>query len=249
MYRLFRILKKLLPKQLSEKFELKFRKLYSNLFIEKGDCHCTICNQSLKSFIDIEKGEKLCPACGSGKRHRRLFSILKEEYQQNEQILDFSPNIGFSYYARKAFGRNYLTTDYDSSSNTDFHLDIISIDKPDNQFDKVICYHVLEHIVDDAKAMSELFRILKKGGKCYIQTPYKVGEIYEDFTITSSEERLKHFHQEDHVRIYSVVAQKERLEKADFQVEIRHFKKGEHPREIQKFGFKEEEFILVATKL
>ena len=248
MYKIFRFFKTFLPKKLSEKLELKFRKYYSLLFVPKGDCVCTICNQKMQAFLDIEKGEKLCTACGSGKRHRRLFEILKEEYRPNERILDFSPNIGFSYYAKKIFGNNYLTTDYDSNSTTDYHFNITDIQFDENQLDKIICYHVLEHIIEDIKAMEELFRILKKGGICYIQTPYKSGEIYEDFSITSPEERLKHFEQEDHVRIYSVKAQKERLEKVGFRVEVRHFTNDTNQDQIQKFGFKEEEFILIARK-
>lgn len=35
---------------------------------------------------------------------------------------------------------------------------------PSNHFDCVICYHVLEHIPDDQKAMEEIFRVLKPGG-------------------------------------------------------------------------------------
>lgn len=248
MYQIFRLFKRILPKKLAEKFELKLRKVYTNLFISKGNCYCIICNQSLVSFMDIEKGEKLCPACGSGKRHRRLYSILKEDYNENERILDFSPNIGFSFYAHKELGKNYLTTDYDRSSNTDFHLDITSINKPDNRFDKIICYHVLEHIIDDATAISELYRILKRGGKCYIQTPFKSGEIYEDFNITSPKDRLMHFHQEDHVRIYSVNALKERLEKGGFKVDVKHFTLNDNLELTQKYGYKEEEFILIAEK-
>ena len=49
----------------------------------------------------------------------------------------------------------------------------------------------------------ELFRVLKPNGTVLIQTPFKDGEIYEDYAITSESERLIHFGQEDHVRIYS----------------------------------------------
>ncbi|MEJ6793130.1 MAG: hypothetical protein QNK89_10480 [Lacinutrix sp.] len=52
--------------------------------------------------------------------------------------------------------------------------------------------------------MSELLRILKPKGKCYIQTPFKTGDIYEDSDIKTEEQSLLHFGQEDHLRIYSV---------------------------------------------
>jgi ubiquinone/menaquinone biosynthesis C-methylase UbiE len=34
----------------------------------------------------------------------------------------------------------------------------------DNQYDVILCNHVLEHIPDDTKAMQELYRVLKPGG-------------------------------------------------------------------------------------
>jgi len=248
MYRIFRFLKKGIPKKWVIKNEIKFRKLYSNLFVAKGDCQCTICNQSLNHFLDIQKHEKLCPACGSGKRHRRLFRLLKSEVKNGANILDFSPNNGFSYYAKKQWGNHYFSSSYDQKDIADYHLDITKIDLPANKFDWIICYHVLEHISDDSKAMKELLRVLKPNGKCIIQTPFKEGEIYEDFSITSPEERLIHFHQEDHVRIYSVEALKSRLANVGFDVEVRTFSKSDHPEETEKYGFKDEEFIIVGKK-
>ncbi|MFQ6083223.1 MAG: class I SAM-dependent methyltransferase [Candidatus Aminicenantia bacterium] len=43
----------------------------------------------------------------------------------------------------------------------------------DESFDAVYCYHVLEHILNYHKALSEIKRILKKGGVCYIGVPNK----------------------------------------------------------------------------
>jgi hypothetical protein len=45
---------------------------------------------------------------------------------------------------------------------------------------------------------------LKPQGKCFIQTPFKEGKIYEDRSKQSKEERKQYFGQEDHVRIYSI---------------------------------------------
>ena len=41
----------------------------------------------------------------------------------------------------------------------DRKIDITDINFGDNYFDFIICNHVLEHIQDDRKAMSELFRV------------------------------------------------------------------------------------------
>ena len=126
----------------------------------------------------------------------------------------------------------------------DHNYDITAIPVEDNYFDNILCYHVLEHIPDDRAAMQELFRVLKPGGKVIIQTPFKEGEIYEDFSIVSPEERLKHFGQEDHVRIYSVEGLNKRLKDSGFEVEVRKFE----VEEGDNYGLKGKEVILIASK-
>jgi ubiquinone/menaquinone biosynthesis C-methylase UbiE len=124
----------------------------------------------------------------------------------------------------------------------DVTYDITQIPKKENTFDLIICYHILEHVIEDVKAMSELYRVLKPIGTLVIQTPFKEGEIYEDYTITSETERLLHFGQEDHVRIYSVNGLKKRLENAGFTVTVKQFEKDTY------LGFSDKEIILFANK-
>ena len=83
-------------------------------------------------------------------------------------------------------------------------MDVTKLPFPKDEFDWVICNHVLEHIEEDQKAMSELYRVLKTGGCALLQVPIsrKLEITYEDFNIQSPEEREKHFGQNDHVRVY-----------------------------------------------
>jgi ubiquinone/menaquinone biosynthesis C-methylase UbiE len=50
-------------------------------------------------------------------------------------------------------------------------MDITALPFADNSFDVVICSEVLEHIPDDAKAMSELVRIVKPGKILAVSVP------------------------------------------------------------------------------
>jgi len=93
--------------------------------------------------------------------------------------------------------------------------------------------------------IGELFRILKPKGIAIIQTPFKEGDIYEDFSIQSKEGRLKYFGQEDHVRIYSIEGLKNRLKQTNFNVDTKKFRSSE---EDQIFGFREGEVVLFAQK-
>ena len=51
--------------------------------------------------------------------------------------------------------------------------------------------------------MSELYRVMKKGGWGILQVPMKnsLEKTYEDFTITDPKERQKHFGQYNHVSL------------------------------------------------
>ena len=90
--------------------------------------------------------------------------------------------------------------------------------------------------------MSELYRVLKPNGTLLIQTPFKEGEIYEDYSITTEAERLKHFGQEDHVRIYSINGLKDRLQNVGFKIEILQFQEEDY------FGFSDNEQLIIAKK-
>ena len=76
----------------------------------------------------------------------------------------------------------------------------------DNTFDVIFCNHVLEHVADDKKAMSELHRVMKPGGFGIFQVPidYNRETTLEDPNITSEEDRVKHYWQKDHVRLFGL---------------------------------------------
>lgn len=234
--------KKLLPKKLLFRFEPFLRKLLR--FHYKGDHYqCTICETKLNTFVQLENGDLLCPACGSRSRTRRLLQLLKENNLIEGKILDFSPPRGFYELLKKKVKSNYYPTDFENQFLAQYKYDITGIPHQDDFFDLILCYHILEHIPEDTKAMAELYRVLKPNGICYIQTPFKEGDIYEDATITSAEARLKAFGQEDHVRIYSVEGLKHRLEQAGFKVKINTFEASQNHFN----GFKSET-VLTAYK-
>ncbi|MGB3592051.1 MAG: class I SAM-dependent methyltransferase [Nonlabens sp.] len=179
-------------------------------FYKGGRYYCNVCHTGLRKFVNIPH-DLLCPVCGSRSRSRQLYEYLQKENLLKGIVLHFSPPRALMNRFSKEVQGTYLTTDYSNEFAADLQLDITEIDLTDNSVDLVICYHVLEHIEEDLKAMAELHRILKPDGICLIQTPFKNGETYENLNITRPEDRLKHFGQEDHVRIYSLQNLQERL--------------------------------------
>jgi len=220
---LYNTLKQLLPKNFLIKNENFFRKIIY-LYYVGNSYQCSICEKKFRKFLPNQRGEKLCPSCGSMPRDRRLFTEFKKEYAGNQiKLLDFSPSR--SLYRRLKTTKNiqYFPTDLSTDFIAEYQYDITKIPVEDDFFDYIFCYHILEHIEDDAKAMSELYRVLKKDGKVFVQTPFKEGDIYEVPGAKTDEERLKYFGQVDHVRLYSVKGLAGRLEKAGFTVTVKTF--------------------------
>ncbi len=240
-----KLMKRWLPKKFLLKNELTLRKILAIRY--RGDKFgCNICESKLSAFIPLENGEMLCPACGSLPRNRRLWQVLKGQNLLHGNVLDFSPSRCLSRKMRTQKGIRYVSSDYAGEFEAEKSHDITAIAEPDDQFDLVICYHVLEHVDNDRQAMLELHRVLKIGGKAIIQTPFKDDGIYEDPSIVTPEERLLHFGQEDHVRVYAVSGLAERLRMAGFEVEIKQF--SDETTSDQFFGMKENDTVLIASK-
>jgi SAM-dependent methyltransferase len=57
--------------------------------------------------------------------------------------------------------------------------DSVVVEFPTNEFDIVICSHTLEHVVDDEKLLSELYRITRPEGRLFLLTPLDVHSTSE----------------------------------------------------------------------
>ncbi len=103
----------------------------------------------------------------------------------------------------KGCEQSYITADLESPLAT-MHFDVQDIPLEDNYTDVVICNHIMEHVEDDHKALSELHRILKSGGWGVILSPidYSRAETFEDDSITDPKQRAEIFGQYDHRRVY-----------------------------------------------
>jgi ubiquinone/menaquinone biosynthesis C-methylase UbiE len=83
-------------------------------------------------------------------------------------------------------------------------VDITAVDFPHEYFDLLIANHVLEHVPDDRRAMSEIFRVLKPGGRAVLQTPFSpvLAGSFQDAAIDTEADRLLFYGEVDHVRVY-----------------------------------------------
>ncbi len=179
-------------------------------FYLKGDVYTDpIDGKSFKRFLpygyETQRENVLAPGTLSLERHRLLWLYLQStDFFKNEKnVLHIAPEQCFYKIFKTQKNLKYLTSDLNSPL-ADIKADICNLPFDDNTYDVVFCNHVLEHVENDKKAMQELFRVLKPGGIGVFQIPQELSRAntYEDFSITSLEDRKKHFGQYDHVRIY-----------------------------------------------
>lgn len=177
-----------------------------------------------------------CPRCGSLERHRLhwLYFQTTGLFRERLRMLHMAPERAFHSHFRQMQNLHYITGDL-FADNVNTRLDITRLPFADGSFDVILCSHVLEHIPDDAAAMRELRRVLRPGGWALLEVPLDKNreQTYEDPAITSPEERLRAFGQEDHVRVYGR-DYRERLEAAGFKVREDDFYHRLTPEQVQR---------------
>tara|TARA_Y200000002_G_scaffold56298_1_gene41681 strand:+ start:184 stop:948 length:765 start_codon:yes stop_codon:yes gene_type:complete len=193
----------------------------------------------------------LSPSTYSLERHRLLWLYLKNEtsfFKAKLKVLHFAPESALMNQFKKLKNLSYDTIDLNSPI-ADIKADICDLPFLDNSYDFILCNHVLEHIIDDNKAMSELYRVLKKNGIGIFQVPidYNRDDTFEDFLVTSKKERNKLFGQYDHVRIYGLDFF-DRLQKVGFSVERCEYTSKLSKEDIIKFCLPKKEIIPICRK-
>ena len=193
----------------------------------------------------------LSPSTLSLERHRLIWLYLKNDtefFTKELKVLHMAPEQCFVKLFKKQKNLEYITADL-YSPIVDVKADICDLPFENESFDVVFCNHVLEHIEDDKKAMGELFRVLKKGGFGIFQIPQDLNreETYEDFSITTDEERAKHFGQYDHVRIYGR-DYFNKLRTVGFIVEEVNYASKISPELVKKYCLVQEEILPVCFK-
>ena len=183
--------------------------------------HCRVCSRDIAGFVH---GGKLCPFCTSFPRHRALLPLIEkwlEFLEADVKLLHVAPDACMRQRLIKNEHLTYMGIDRFTPGHSyppaTIHGDIENLDLEDESQDLVICLHVLEHVDDDRRSLSEMRRVLKPGGIAVLAFPFLNGELtYEDPTIVSPAERNEAFGQWGHVRLFGEDVA-ERMSEAGFK--------------------------------
>lgn len=251
---MIKLILKIFPRTFLIKFSFIFQPLLSILL--SGDKFTDpIDGKSFRKFLSYGynklRKNALSPSTLSLERHRLLWLYLKNEtvlFEKKIKLLHFAPEQAFYKRFKKLRNIQYDTIDINSPL-AKIKADICDLPIKENTYDFILCNHVLEHVLDDNKAMSELYRVLKKGGTGIFQVPIdmKREKTFQDDSITDKLERNKIFGQYDHVRVYGKDYFK-KLEDTGFKVQQIDYSKKFSDKEILKYSIIKGEIIPVCTK-
>jgi len=207
----------------------KFRNSHKEKF------ECSICHYR-GPFLDkvtyngMRKHAR-CPNCSALERHRLQFLVLQEVFREKEtahlRMLHVAPEAFFREFFSQRFGQ-YETADL-KMKGADHIVDLQCLPFGDGTYDFVFASHVLEHIPDDRKAISEIRRILRPNGMAMLPVP-----IYSGKTVEFSEPDPNEF---GHVRAPGL-DYFDRYEHYFSKVE--RFDSGSQPEKYQVFVYQEE---------
>lgn len=209
----------------------KVKKIRNNLFklLHPGNkYYCLYCNKTYGKFIHegVKAGvfkkytiagggyktNTRCPNCGSVDRARLLalfFKLRTDAFYKKTDILHISPNKSIADLLCKYSNINHVVGALEPDEFKKYNpirMDVQKIDLCDNQFDIVICCHIIEHVADDDSAIREIYRILKPKGFAVLQVPLALNlrKTLEEKSLKTSKERKTAYGQTDHLRLYGI---------------------------------------------
>lgn len=224
------------------------------IFYKGSGRKCPICGAQYRRFMPYgyvqSREDALCPNCLALERHRMIWLWMERHtglFKEHPRLLHIAPEVSLMRHFKRVYGTSeeYITADLESPL-ADKHFDVQHIPMEDASFDVIICNHLLEHVEDDRKALSELHRIMRPNGWGIILVPEdRLREhTFEDNSITDPKERTRLFGQYDHRRIYGRDYD-DRLRAAGFEVERIEFTQQLAEWERRLYALSDDHLVVV----
>lgn len=238
--------------------------LSGKLFPPEEPKQCPACGRSFPAFFPVVSGERFafgvqCPYCKSYERHRSQWLYYERKTgllhpRRRIAVLHCAPEQLFFEHFESEEHVDYYPVDKWSGYRVcgkpmRDYVDLTRLPYQDEQFDYILCNHVLEHIQDDRTALSELRRTLKPEGTAFLNVPLDetLKQTLENPAYNTDALRLKHYGQCDHVRRYGLDYEA-RLKEAGFWVDCVIVGAFFSKEETERYGLLPEERLYICKK-
>ena len=194
----------------------------------------------------------LAPHSLSLERHRAVWAYMRREtnfFEAPLRMLHLAPEYCYLTRFKKQDNLDYVTGDLESPW-ADHHFDCHDVPFDNDSFDVVMGNHLLEHVEDDRRVMSEFHRVMKPEGWGIFQVPinYKDPNTAEDPNVTDPMERERLYWQQDHVRLYGYEDYPARLREAGFEVDVVDMKELLGTELYERYSLGEERWVYLVRK-
>lgn len=208
-----------------------------------GPTTCVVCGSRHGKRLDSGYGHEIleelrvvggqmrradcCPICHSSARERLIWLYLTRHVltaAAKPTTVHFAPEKGLSERLSSMLGNKYRAYDLEPARyrhlNNVLPANLEQLPMADGAVDLLLCNHVLEHIYDLPKALAEVKRVLRPGGLALMQVPIALAldQTRDGGQTMSAAERIQHFGQDDHVRLFTRDGYIATLQNAGFSV-------------------------------
>lgn len=248
------------------------RRLWLMAFSYGNRFHCVFCGKSYARFLgtgvrrdaftrqDVvgagPKKNARCPNCHSKDRARLQLLFLRERtevFRKPHRLLHIAPDPHLARVLHDAETIDYVCGGLTNRLVLDFNpldIDVTAIPFDAEQFDVVLCNHVLPYVRDDDLALREIHRVLRPGGFAIVQVPLGLAldETYEvpDLEI-DGDNTLAHYGLRWVLRTYGRDYE-QKLARNGFEVKRHNAIRERWLPDIERHGIDPREDIYVATR-
>jgi len=142
----------------------RVRRLASLLRKERFCPFCGWAGYRFEPFGNVAtyRADAQCPLCGSLERHRLAFLLLSSRISRGHRVLHVAPEKTVIPWL-VSVSSEYLNIDLYNPAMR--QMDLSHLELADCSKTLVWCSHVLEHVPDDRKALSEIYRVLEPANR------------------------------------------------------------------------------------
>jgi SAM-dependent methyltransferase len=191
----------------------------------KSSYDCPACKKPVIGFFRYGANPRWgCPSCGASPRQRLVAHLLDSgglKIPPGGSVLHIAPNEAGLVRRFQAQAGDYVPADLHPDAyplEGIIPLDLMSFEA-NQRYDVVYASHVMEHVEDDGRVLSNIYSALKSGGEAWLIVPLWDSHTVDGHKGMSQREREKRFGQWDHIRQYGPDFA-DRIRAAGFSLEV-----------------------------